>query len=74
MSELSIPERIAADTEHGKPTHIVCCDQDTALCGEGVSNHPYVDGTDRMCVPCEVLEEALRGCPCRARFRQGAVS
>lgn len=52
-------------TDHGEQLdHVVCCDEDTALCGADVSGHSWGEGypdLTLMCVVCLDLEG--KGCP-----------
>lgn len=58
------PEPTVPGTDHGEDLdHVVCCDDDIALCGADVSGHDWGEGTfdpTQMCVVCR----ELYGKPC----------
>lgn len=42
--------------------HIVCCDQDTAMCGLDVSDHPWEPTAPNPCLWCAHIDEARLPC------------
>lgn len=45
-------------TGHDRPVHVVCCNDDVALCGADVANRPVLpDDTDVTCRICEIAYE-----------------
>lgn len=59
----SAPEVIAAADE-ADAAHIVCCNDDRAMCGEDVSGHDWVGNDVPECEPCATRFDA--GLPCGA--------
>lgn len=47
-------------------THVTCCDEMTALCGEDLSEGEWADGEPTDCIRCEVIDDA--NVPCGAKF------
>ncbi|WP_128803687.1 MULTISPECIES: hypothetical protein [unclassified Streptomyces] len=46
------PEPVETDTADEGITHVICCDDDTAICGTDVTGEPFVD--DSVAVDCVV--------------------
>ncbi|MFJ4365102.1 hypothetical protein ACIP4S_13220 [Streptomyces chartreusis] len=59
------PELTQPGTDHGQDLdHVVCCDEDTALCGADVSGAVWgvgVPDATALCVVCREL--AIKPCP-----------
>lgn len=77
MSELTIPERVAAERAADENVvHTVCCNEDLADCGADVSDWDDVcDGTATTCPVCAIAE--ANDLPCTdpdCPYREGAVS
>jgi hypothetical protein len=43
-------------------THIVCCDDNVAMCGADVTGTPWVESDD-VCPLCELVEDEDLPCP-----------
>lgn len=70
MPDTAVLDRPAATGDSAEINHIVCCDDDTALCGADVTGDPWSDeGPEcRACVtewsagpPCPVVSCERRG-------------
>lgn len=65
------------DEDEDGLTHIICCNEYEALCGEDVSDGAWVSqetATLPTCIDCEAIEEGLVAwvCPwCRKSNREG---
>lgn len=52
MSTLA-PELAETDTARGDLTHVICCNEDIAVCGTDVSDEPFVgDDVPVDCIVC----------------------
>ena len=72
MPDTATLDRPAAQGTGGSLLHLVCCDDDLALCGEDVSGEDWAD-KGNVCVPCEI-EWALGGpCPVTGCGRRGLL-
>ena len=43
--------------------HFVCCDPDTAMCGEDVTGQPWAETEKNVCPLCELVYEYDLPCP-----------
>jgi hypothetical protein len=74
MPDLLLAARPSGTTTGPEVLHIVCCDDDTALCGEDVSGEDWSDRGE-VCTRCEVEWAAGGPCPvarCVRGQRSGA--
>lgn len=58
MSSLALAPEVNRTGSDSEITHLYCCDPDTALCGEDITDSPEVpDGVGIDCVVCDDLEQ-----------------
>lgn len=69
MSEVRELPNLRSTGAADEPLHIVCCDENRALCGEDVSGHNWTPN-GVLCEQCEIAEAQRGGCgrlSCRLR-------
>lgn len=73
---LAAPSRPATDTREPDVYHLVCCDPDTALCGEDVSDVEFRarQTGEALCPLCKLAEDVDAPCPGCPDYRNGAAS
>jgi hypothetical protein len=65
MNSAATPQTTPARTADDNISHIVCCDENTALCGLDVTDYPWIDLPEQYdCPLCVLAAETDTCCPC----------